>query len=302
MSLMKRLESKLRPWAIPNVTVFLIAGQLLLYIVPRMTGKQGALFNLEKTSLIPELVLQGEVWRLVTFIFTPPGTNSLLVIFFWLILYLCGSSLERVWGTVRYNLYLLVGIFAMIAVHFLIWGLWGAGASTEAKILILQLTRGIFDPMTFLYGSLFLAFARIFPDYTFNLFFILPIRVKWLALIQWLACGYLLLRCDNMGRLMVLASIFNYLLFFGRDHWRDIKHGQRRRAFQARTKDAAKSLVHECRVCGLDSEKSPRTLFRYCSKCAGQCCYCPDHIHDHEHVLGEDSAEEESELANTGQE
>jgi ribosomal protein L37AE/L43A len=83
-----------------------------------------------------------------------------------------------------------------------------------------------------------------------------------------------------------LASIANYLAFFGREHFREVKQGQRRRSFQAKIEKTAKAL-HTCRVCGLDSESSPKTAFRYCSKCAGQCCYCPEHIQNHEHVLNE---------------
>jgi hypothetical protein len=89
---------------------------------------------------------------------------------------------------------------------------------------------------------------------------------------------------------MVLATVLNYLLFFGKEHWRELRASQRRRSFQAsasRTKSAPK---HVCRVCGLSTDDSPKTLFRYCSKCAGQACYCPEHIRDHEHVTAEQPA------------
>lgn len=302
MSLMKRLESYVRPWAIPNITSYLIAGQILLYVYYRIEENAAANFDVTRFWLMPGAVFQGEVWRLVTFIFSPPLTKSLLVIFFWLILYLCGTSLERVWGTVRLNVYILLGILAMLVADFAIYFVVGPGISADAKKNLLNLTGGFVDTSTFLYSSLFLAFCRLFPDYVFRLFLILPIRVRWLGIMQWCAYGFLLLRSDGVGRVLVLASVFNYLVFFARGHWRDVKHGQRRRAFQAKTKEASKPLVHECRICGLDSETAPRTLFRYCSKCAGQCCYCPDHIHNHEHVGADNAADEEAELAETGRE
>jgi hypothetical protein len=82
-----------------------------------------------------------------------------------------------------------------------------------------------------------------------------------------------------------VATVLNYLLFFGREHVRELRHGQRRRSFQSKAKRATSTAGHACVVCGLNSEDSPRTLFRYCSKCSGQRCYCPQHIRDHEHVI-----------------
>ena len=132
---------------------------------------------------------------------------------------------------------------------------------------------------------MFLAFARLHPDFVINLFFVLPIKIKWIALVMWVGLGFGLVAGNWMQRLLIIASVFNYLVFFGRDHWRELKQGQRRRSFQAATTKASQAPVHTCRICGLDSNASPRTSFRYCSKCAGQQCYCPEHIADHEHVL-----------------
>lgn len=300
MSLIDRLERRLRRWAIPNLTVIIIGGQVLLYLSERLRVGQPGGIDPTKFWLIPGEVMQGQVWRLLTFIFCPPGTSSIFVIFFWILMYLFGTGLERVWGTARYNLYLIIGVVAMIAAHFGIW-LWvGDEGLLMSQAMMINLTRGVVDPNMFLYGSLFFAFARVFPDFVINAFFILPIRIRWLALIQWIAYGYVFLRADNPARVLVLASILNYLVYFGHEHWRDIKHRQRRRAYQARTQAAAKSLVHRCRVCGLDSETSPKTLFRYCSKCAGQCCYCPEHIHNHEHVTETGETASEPQTADSG--
>ncbi|MEM9657969.1 MAG: hypothetical protein AAF961_06360, partial [Planctomycetota bacterium] len=150
----------------------------------------------------------------------------------------------------------------------------------------------------YLYGMLMLAFARIFPDFTLNVLFVLPIRIKWLALIQWIVYGYTFLTGlfdgNWMKVLLVVASVANYLVFFGREHWQALKYGHRRRAFQAKAQKSAAKPRHVCRVCGLDSDRSPKTLFRYCSKCAGQACYCPDHIRDHDHVGKEAAAGHEA--------
>lgn len=268
MSFGKKLEARLRRWAIPNPTAIIIAGQVLLYLV--QIGSQAGQFGgdpFDKIYLDPERVLQGEVWRLITFAFVPPQTTIIWAIFGWLIFYFFGTTLEATWGTFRYNLFLVIGIVTNIAAAFVAWSM---GALTIAD-------NG------FLYGTVFLAFARLFPDFVINVFFVLPVRIKWLALLAWIGYGYAFVSGGWMGRMLIIASLFNYFVFFGRDHLREWKQGHRRRSFQARAARVGKP-VHTCLVCGLDSEASPKAAFRYCSKCAGQCCYCPEHIQNHEHV------------------
>ena len=267
--MLDRLERKFGRFAIANVTAILIAGQVMLFIMQMMQGRDGG-NQLANVTLIPSLVVHGEVWRLITFLFVPPATIPIFVFFFWYLFYLFGTSLEQHWGTFRYNVYLLVGYVANVAAAFLAWWLMGQAAPASNA---------------FLYSTLFLAFARLNPDFTLLLLFVLPIRIRWLALLMWLTLGWGVLTSDWMGRLLIVASVMNYLLFFGQEHWRQMRQGQRRRTFQATTVQATRRLVHECRVCGNNSDQSPKTLFRYCSKCAGQCCYCPEHIGDHEHVV-----------------
>jgi hypothetical protein len=139
--------------------------------------------------------------------------------------------------------------------------------------------------IVFLQGTVFLAFARLYPDFTLLIFFILPVKIRWLALLTWILYGFEFLFGDGMGRVMVAASVLNYLLFFGADIWQDVKHGHRRMRHQARTHKAPQRLVHKCAVCGLTSEDAPQAQFRYCSRCEGERCYCPEHLRDHEHVV-----------------
>ncbi len=283
MSLVNRLEKRFGRWAIPNLTVIIIGGQIVLYLAQMLHQGQGIGGDpFANLYLIPAKVLSGEIWRLVSFAFVPPRAALLWAIITWMLFYFFGTTLENHWGTFRYNLFLIIGLLANI----------GAAFVTLAN------GPGFIAENGFLYGTVFLAFARLFPNFVINLFFILPIQIKWLALLAWLGYGYSLIQGDGMSRLLIVASVFNYLLFFGRDHWRDIKNRYRRKSYQSQTRKASGALVHECLVCGLDSEKAPKTLFRYCSKCEGQCCYCPEHIHDHEHVVtGKDEASE-PQLAN----
>lgn len=285
-TLMKRLEKIFRPWAIPNITGLIIAGQIVLYVAYKLQAAQGVGGNVfSKLELDPSKVLEGEVWRVVTFLFIPFSLDIIGAIFGWLIFYMFGNGLESIWGTVRYNLFLWIGFLANVAASF----------------LTVMLPAEHIANNGFFYATVFLAFARINPHYVLHIFFILPIQIKWLALLMWLGYAFAFIQGDWMNRLLIVASVANYLLFFGKEHWQQIKSGQRRRTYQAKTKAATKSLVHECLVCGLNSETAPRTLFRYCSKCDGQCCYCPDHIHDHEHVTGDGKASSDTELAESGE-
>ncbi|HMP04837.1 MAG TPA: hypothetical protein PJ982_00675 [Lacipirellulaceae bacterium] len=286
MSLVARLERRFGRFAIPNLTLVLIAGQALLYIASFLP--QG--IALDRIALIPPRVMQGEVWRLATFLFAPPATRVVIfALIYFSLLHLFGTSLEQYWGAFRYNLFLLTGYVANVAAAFLGSAMMGAFSPDLPDGL--RDLAGVAATNAFLYSSIFLAFARVYPDYVLHLFFVLPIRIKWLALVQAIGLGYLFLRSatagDWMSALLIVATVANYLLFFGPDHIRQWRHGARRRSFQTKAARATASARHVCRVCGLSSEDAPRTLFRYCSKCDGQACYCPEHIRDHEHVPAE---------------
>jgi hypothetical protein len=269
MSLISKLEPKLGRFAVPNLTVMLIAGQVFLYVAQQLNPGQGGVDVLDKIRLYPDRVLSGEVWRLVTFLFDPPLTHLIFAFFFWYLFYLMGTTLEVSWGTFRYNVFLLIGYLASLV---------SALAVYFATGLNLPASNG------FLYGSVFLAFARLYPDFVMYIFFILPIKIRWLALFQW--CGYAVgfLFGDWMSRGMIAASVLNYLLFFGRDISRDMKQGHRRMQHQAKSLRSPQRIVHTCAVCGLTSEEAPRMQFRYCSKCEGERCYCSEHLQNHEHV------------------
>jgi hypothetical protein len=263
------MDAKFGRYAVPNLTVIIIAGQVLVFLAEMFAQNDGR-------TLVPLIefntvaVLQGEVWRLVTFLFDPPTMNVLFAFFFWYLFYLMGSTLEADWGVFRYNVFLALGYLASLVLAMLTAVLIGPANSVA--------TNG------FLYGSVFLAFARLYPDFTLYLFFILPVKIKWLALLQWVLYGATLLFGTWLARAMVLAAVFNYLVFFGRGILFDMKHAERRMRFQAQSVRKSSRLVHRCHVCGLSSDDSPRTQFRYCSQCSGDVCYCQEHLQNHEHV------------------
>jgi hypothetical protein len=259
MTLLDRLEKKLRWLSIPNLTLYLVVGQVAFYLFA-MTGKATP----ENMALVPEMVFHGQFWRLISFIFIPPLTNPLFAFFAWYLFYIMGTALENQWGVFRYNIYLAIAYLATVAFAFL--------------------TPESAASNTFLGGSVFLAFAFLYPDFQLLLFFILPIRIKWLALLT--GVGYFLVLAfgDWSSRFLVLASICNFLLFFWRDIITRIKYGRQKMARQAdRFMDDNKPR-HRCVICGA-TEKTHRQLeFRYCGQCRPVSCYCIDHLPGHTHI------------------
>lgn len=263
MTILDRLQRRFGRYAVPNVTVAFIFCQVVFYVI--QYSKEGIL---DKATLVPQLVLQGEPWRLVSFLFQPPVTNPLFAFFFWYLFYIMGTTLENTWGTFRYNVFLLVGYLATVGVAFI--------------------TPGQATSSGFLQGSVFLAFAFLYPNFQLMLFFLLPIKIKWLALLQWMGYFYAVAFANSWSiRLATIASISNFLLFFGRDLVLRLKAGHRRMRHQADRVEQRHKPRHECRICGLTDKMDPKMTFRYCSKCEGSCCYCSAHLRNHEHVTAD---------------
>lgn len=257
MSVLDKLERKYRNWAIPNLTLFIVLGQAFFYIA----GRSGQ-FDMTRMILVPSLVMQGEWWRLIAFLFIPPSSSMLFIFFALYLFYLMGTALENHWGTFRYNVFLLTGYVLTVAVSFLTPD-WPA-------------------VNTFLGGSVFLAFAFLFPEFQLYIFFILPVRIKWLALLAWISYGWSFFSGGLSTKLLVLASIGNVLLFFGRDILWKVRTGRRKMTEQARSFSGTREPFHRCTVCGKTDVSHPEAEFRYCPDCGGL-GYCLDHIDDHEH-------------------
>lgn len=264
MSLLDRLERKFGWFALPNLTLYIIIGQvgvLLGYLMGRV--------NLGFFVLWAQLVLHGQWWRIFTFVLMPPPPDMFFgyigVAFAWYMFYLFGSTLEGYWGAFRYNLFLLVGYALTVGVAFF-------APQYPATNL-------------FLAGSVFLAFARLNPDFSILLLFILPVRIKWIALVTWIWYAYLAVTGGMMTRLMLAAAVGNYLLFFAGDIIRSLRQGRRSMARRAQAVVETRQPRHVCHVCGKTDISHPDLDFRYCSKCAGDQCYCPEHIHNHAHVV-----------------
>jgi hypothetical protein len=260
MNLLNELEKRLGRFSIANLTLYIIGGQVIFYAL--WVSKT---IDIERVLLIAGKVIEGEVWRIFTFIFVPPNWNMIFVLFAWYLFYLMGTALENYWGTFRYNIFLLIAYLTTVCVSFI---------TPDA-------------PFTneFIGGSVFLAFAFLYPDFTVYLFFILPVKVKWLAVVTWISYFLGFVFGGLTTRLTILASIANFLLFFGRDIILKIKYRRRRMMMQAQRWSQQNKPFHHCTVCGKTNKTAPNMEFRYCGKCKPVRCYCMDHIFNHNHIV-----------------
>ncbi len=280
-NLRKRFERfcfKHRTVGIPNLMLYLCLGSAIVYLISEFAGNSMLYYVL---SFDRSLILQGQVWRLISYPLTCSSNGLLLTAITLLCYYSLGRALESIWGTLRFNLFYLSGVVLM-DVFCLVFG-------------------GRAD-VTYLNLSLFLAYATTFPDAHFLLFFIIPVRAWIFAVLDLALTVYEVVVLTQYGlfpySLFPLVAIANYILFFGKDMVNVIPLSWRanaRRLFKKKPKQQAKVVPfsssasktpynHKCSVCGRTDVSHPDLEFRYCSRCNGYHCYCIDHINNHEHV------------------
>ena len=155
--------------------------------------------------------------------------------------------------------------------------------------------------MTYVNMSLFFAFATLYPDMRVLLFFIIPIKIKWLAWIDAALFAWSILSslfgvftaglAALPGVVLPLVAILNYFIFFWDNFLQlfgRVKYRTSRQTINfkqaAKKAQQQKGYIHKCAVCGKTDTDYPNEEFRYCSKCNGYYCYCSEHIHNHVHI------------------
>lgn len=272
-----------RTKGIPNLMLYIVLGNAIVYLMSALSGNS-FLYNLlyfDRT-----LILEGQVWRLFTYPLTYNAGNLLLTAVALLCYYSLGRAMERMWGTLKFNLFYASGIVLM-DVYCMIFGGWANVSSLNM--------------------SLFLAYATMFPDATFLLLFIIPVRAWIFALVDLIFVVIDFIGSPFPYNFFSIISLANYFLFFGRDvqnilpmSWRaklgSLFHKGPSKPKKAKVisfdrgtpgheaPKAQASYTHKCTVCGRTDASNPELEFRYCSKCRGYYCYCQDHINNHAHI------------------
>lgn len=273
-----------RDKGISNLMLYIALGNALVYLMS-MIDRTNTLYYI--LCFDREAILQGQVWRLLTYALTFDSGNILYTAIALICYYSLGRAIENAWGTFRFNLFYLTGIL-MMDIYCMIFG----GYATAGYLNL----------------SLFLAYATMYPDAQFLLMFIIPVKAWIFALLDLALVVIGLLGNPFPYNLFSVISLANYFLFFGKDvlnvipvSWRMNarrlfkKGGSKKQkaktipfpnagSYQATVATPKAPYTHKCTVCGRTDLTNPELEFRYCSRCKGYFCYCQDHINNHNHV------------------
>lgn len=300
MKFLERLEKKIGWLAIPNLIVYILTGNMMVIVMQAFAG-----FDLTPTLAFDwELIMQGQIWRLLSFIFIPPATltgsaMSILIVVLVFMFYLSiGRKTEAAMGSFAFTAYYFFGVFCVIITGIL---------------FRIPLTGAYIN------STLFLAYAYFYPNDEILLFFILPVKVKYLAYLSGFALFIQLLVGSWINKLLLISGILNFLLFIAPSLVMDIvdriRHKKRRmdyrkkaeqrwgvepkvytnpfastnyqtKPYSAKPKSDAR---HCCEVCGRTEISNPELEFRYCSKCGGLHEYCMEHLKEHPHINSGDA-------------
>ena len=278
-SLMKKIDIfcyKHPKFGIPNLMLYVVVGNAIVWLFSLFAP--GISLYL---AFSPMDILRGEVWRLVTFIIIPGSTSILALIFFYFY-YMIGRTVETQWGPGKFTIYFFSGVLLTVIYGFLVYFLFRINIAVSAQ---------------YIYLSLFFTFATLYPDMQVLLFFLIPIKIKWLAIVDALFFLYSIVTSSFPVNLLPVVAVLNYLLFCGGPLFDALRRllrlrpkEQRRSTVDFRTEvrrmqqeQRQKPYTRRCEVCGRTDTDYPDLEFRYCSRCAGYHCFCMDHINNHRH-------------------
>ena len=270
-------------FGIPNLMIYIVIGNAAIWLFYRMDST-GMLLNALVFS--PYHILHGEVWRLVTFALMPYDFGLLAFIAFYCY-YFIGSTIERQWGSGKFTIYFFSGMLLTVIYGFILYFAFGGGEDTSIII-------GYFISAFYIYLSIFFTFATLYPDMQMLLFFIIPIKMKWLGLLDaaWFVYKIISIR-PFAFKFLPIVAVLNYLLFCGGwlfDYFSPARARQRRNTVNFKNEvrriqyeQKTRPYTRRCEACGRTDTEFPQLEFRYCSRCAGYHCFCIDHINDHRH-------------------
>ena len=268
-------------FGLSNLMRYIVIGTAAVFFLQMFTKDTSAL-----NFLYYDLnhLLRGEIWRIVTFIFVPNTARPFMLLIELYFYYWIGSTLERQWGTAKFNLYYFSGVLL-----------------TVIAVSVASLLSGynmLISGTYYINLSMFLAFACLFPDTQVLLFFFIPIKMKWLAIADVVLIGYDVISYAIQGAwygvLQPIIALLNFAVFI----YPEVHYLTERRRYQHRPQTVnfkkavkqqqqEKGYIHKCAVCGKTDTDYPDLDFRYCSKCAGYHCFCSDHIFTHVHFTEE---------------
>ena len=239
----KEIERRIGWVAFPGFLRYFALLHIMVYVLQIARPGIGVLLMFDRSR-----ILAGEVWRLVTFLFASSGLGQfsslglVFMVFMVMIAFMMSDALESAWGVFKTSMFYYCGFVGLLVANFIQPG---------------------FDGM-FLYEAAFFAFATLFPRVEFRVMFILPVQVRFLAILG--AAGLIWPGFSKPVWLLYLLLIFaNYLLWAGipamRGMTRVAASGRRRERFNSARPSAANAF-HRCAICGRSEVSDPHEEFR----------------------------------------
>ena len=256
-------------FGIPNLMRYITIANVVFWLISVVSRPflSGIVFD-------PGLILHGQIWRLVSFMLYPPSTGvfAFLVFYFY---YWIGNALEQQWGTGQFTIYFFTGVVLTVLYGFAVYFLFGASIPLDS---------------TYIYLSMFFSFAVLFPDMQVLFMFLIPVKMKYLALVDAAFFLYAIVTTRFPMNLLPIIAVLNFLIFCGDDLRGVLPRRQskstidfKRESARIRREQEHKLYTHKCAVCGRTDADYPDLEFRYCSRCAGYHCFCSEHINNHIH-------------------
>ena len=287
MNFLNKLERKFGRHAITGLMKYIIICYIIGYIIEFVAPRFMSFLTLE-----PYMIFHyGQVWRLVSWILIPPQTNIFFAIIMMIFYYQLGTVLEQTWGSFRFNVYIFGGMIFTVLGAILMYFLMGQ-----------QVLGGYFSTY-YINLSIFLAFAVCYPDMKVMLYFIIPIKMKWMAIVYAALAVASAISSGWVARVAILASLLNFIIFFlltrnmkaysphEMKRKRDFRRQMGQSGMGGRTTNAGNGRSgqgqitrHKCAICGRTELDDPNLEFRFCSKCDGNYEYCQYHLFTHKHV------------------
>lgn len=272
-------------FGIPNLMKIIVFGQIAVYLVNMLVYVMFKQSFLSYLQFVPAYILQGQVWRLVTWVVVPNASSPFMLLLTCYFYYWIAVMLEREWGTARFTLFYLSGMVLSVVLGMVL----GLGQMN------LTYTIASLNLSYYLNLSIFLVLSVLYGEMQVLLFFVVPVKMKWMALIDVVLVivdmvdlfqrGYWLLA------LVPLASFINFFIFtwpFWQAKLGIVRHKTDPKVIHfkqaQRQAQETKGYHHKCAVCGITDADDPDMEFRYCSKCDGYYCYCANHINNHVHI------------------
>lgn len=298
VNMYNKLEKKFGKFALPGLMKYVVGLYLCGFVIFAISSARDSNIYWDYLAFDIPMILKGQVWRIVTWLLQPIDSSLFFMLISVYFYYMIGSTLERFWGTFRFNLFyfsgILFNILAAVLFYLISGPLFGVNITYPISLEYINL-------------SMFFAFSSLFSDTYILLFFILPIKIKYVAYIYAAVelYGIVQLFVEGNWRLGIAAtvvcvvSLLNFFIYFfnAKKHGvGKLKQARRQRQFERAynqgaaenraTMSASRPITrHKCAVCGRTELDGDDLEFRFCSKCDGNYEYCMDHLYTHTHVV-----------------